>query len=207
MNLSHRIPLLNNATGDFVEAILHERIDSAYALRVDDIWLTYLATAEAQANAEGRPFVQLEHAHWSWLAKVAGSARLLSCPTLAIECEDEPQGLMLLKTDGHFANLPNEAGRPLVYVTYLASAPWNLRGVVDRPRFSGIGTLLMRAAIQVSIEAEFKGRVGLHALPQAESFYECHGFTCLGKDPDKENLKYYELSPEAAAAFINRRKP
>ena len=199
---SHRIPLRTGATGDFVDALLHERIDGAYARHVDDIWLTYLAAAEARANAAGQSFVGLEHAHWSWHAKVAGSARLLSCPTLAIECEGEPQGLMLLKTDGHFATLPAEKGKPLVYVTYLASAPWNLRGIVDQPRFRGIGTLLMRAAVQTSLEAEFKGRIGLHSLPQAEGFYECHGFTCLGVDVDKEGLKYYELSPEAAAAFI-----
>lgn len=203
MNANHHlVPLRRGATDEMVEALLYERIDGAYAQRVDNIWLTYLAAAAARTNASDQPGIKLEHAHWSWHAKVAESSRLLSCPTLAIECEAEPQGLMLLITDGHFSSLPTEAGKPLVYVLYLASAPWNLVGVVDQPRFRGVGTLLLRAAVQMSLEAEFRGRIGLHSLPQAENFYERNGFTCLGVDVEKEGLKYYELSPEAAAAFI-----
>lgn len=207
MSASHKIFLRKNATGEVVEATLHERIDGAYARRVDNTWLTFLHAAEANAKASGKPFVDLDHAHWAWEAKVAESAKLLSCPTLAIECEGETQGLMLLKTDGHFASLPAEKDKPLVYVTYLASAPWNLAGVVAQPRFSGVGTVMLAAAVQMSIEAEFRGRIGLHSLPQAEGFYECHGLVDLGIDPDKEYLKYYELSPEGAARVLTRRKP
>jgi hypothetical protein len=204
---TYSIFLRRNATGEIVEGTLHERVDGTYARRVDDAWLTFLAAAEASAKAQGQPFVALEHAHWEWEAKVAESARLLSCPTLAIECDGEPQGLMLVKTDGHFAALPSEKGKPLLYVTYLASAPWNLARVVGSPRFSGVGTVRMAAAVQMSIEAEFKGRLGLHSLPQSESFYECHGLVSLGVDPRKENLKYYELCPDAAANILARRKP
>lgn len=207
MTTSHAVFLRRNATGELVEATLHERIDGAYARRVDDAWLTFLAAEEAKAKSQGQNFIDLEHSHWAWEAKVAESARLLSCPTLAIECDGETQGLMLLKTDGHFAKLQGELNKPLVYMTYLASAPWNLPGVLEQPRFSGVGTVMMAAAIQMSIEAEFKGRIGLHALPQAESFYECHGLLSLGIDREKENLKYYELSAEEATRFLSRKKP
>lgn len=207
MTASHTVFLRRNATGELVEATLHERIDGAYARRVDDVWLTFLAAEEVKARSQGRDFVNLEHSHWAWEAKVAESARLLSCPTLAIECDGETQGLMLLKTDGHFATLPSEKNKPLVYVTYLASAPWNLQGVLEQPRFSGVGTVMMAAAVQMSIEAEFKGRIGLHALPRAESFYECHGLVSQGIDREKENLKYYELSADEATRFLSRRTP
>jgi len=110
--------------------------------------------------------------------------------------------MMLLKTDGHFALLPDQERKPLVYISYLATAPWNSREITDQPKFLGVGTVLLRAAIATSIDAEFKGRIGLHSLPKAECFYERHGFECLGADPKKENLKYYELSPEAAAEFM-----
>lgn len=202
MNLGHRIPLWSNSAGDYVEAVLHERIDEGFARRVDDLWLGHLANAQGQAEAVGRPFSLPPQGHWRWQAKVAESAHLLSCPTLAIECDGEPQGLMLLMTDGHFGRLPSQEGKPLVYVCYLACAPWNQVAHAKQPRFRGVGTLLTRAAIQISVELEFKGRVGLHSLPAAESFYECHGFACLGCDADKEDLKYYELSPEAAAVFL-----
>lgn len=207
MSASHRVFLRRNATGELVEAILHERVDVAYARRADHAWLTFLAAAEAKANTEGVTFAHQEHGHWKWEAKVAYSERLLSCPTLAIECEGETQGLMLLKTDGHFAMLAPDKDKPLVYITYLATAPWNLPSVVGKPRFSGAGSVLMAAAIHMSLEAEFNGRLGLHSLPQAERFYDCNGFVALGADPKKENLKYYELGAEAAAAFLSRRKP
>jgi hypothetical protein len=205
VSASHEIFLRRNATGEVVQATLHERIDGAYARLVDYAWLTFLHAAEAEAKASGKPFVELDHAHWAWEAKVSQSAKLLSCPTFAIECDGETQGLMLVKTDGHFASLPAEKDKPLVYITYLATAPWNLPGVVGQPRFSGVGTVMLAAAVQMSIEAEFKGRVGLHSLPQAESFYECHGLVNLGIDPEKENLKHYELSPQVAADFLSRR--
>lgn len=203
MSSSHAVPL-RMADGSFVEALLHERIGAGYALQVDDEWKAHLATEEARAVAEGRAIPHLEHGHWEWGEKVKESAHLLSCPTLAIECAGQTQGLMLLKTDGHFGMLPNEMGKPLVYIVYLATSPWNLRALVEQPRFTGVGLVLLHAAIQMSLDNEFKGRIGLHSLPQAEGFYERHGFQCLGVDPEKEDLKYYELSPQAANEFIAR---
>jgi hypothetical protein len=59
----------------------------------------------------------------------------------------------------------------------------------------------MRAAVEASIDLEFKGRIGLRALSKAEPFYERHGMTCLGRDIDDPN-KYYEMTPEQAQAFL-----
>jgi GNAT superfamily N-acetyltransferase len=195
----HHIWLQDCATGRSVEALLYERIDPVYAERVDDAWLIHLATAEAQAKARGEKFEAPEHAHWRWHEKVLRSSHLLSCPTLAVECEGQPQGLMLLKTDGHFARHSEQSEKPLVFITYLSTAPWNMPSVAPRPRFRGVGTNLLRAAVEVSLDLEFKGRVGLHSLPNAEPFYERQGMQCLGQD---SMLNYYEFSPENAAAFI-----
>jgi hypothetical protein len=193
---------LRQPVGEIVDALLHERIDSNYARAADDKWLAYLDAMEGAMSRAGATFTKPENYHWRWHPKVGCSSHLLSCPTLAVECDSEAQGFMLLKTDGHFAQLVPEKGKPLVYIPFLATAPWNQRGLADQPRFSGVGTILLRAAITISLDAEFKGRIGLHSLPQAEGFYECHGFHCLGVDPDKENLKYYELSPAKAAEFM-----
>lgn len=203
MSATHSVFLLDNRTGEYVEALLHERIDEAYARRVDNKWQSFIAAAQGKAEALGQRFSPPGYVNWRWHNKVADSAHLLSLPTLAIECRGDPQGMMLLTTDGYFARLGGQDGKPLVYVCYLATAPWNLDGFAQEPLFDGTGSLLLQAAVQHSLELEFKGRIGLHSVPSAEGFYERHGFECLGADKDKENLKYYELSPEAAAKFLD----
>ena len=60
-----------------------------------------------------------------------------------------------------------------------------------------------QAAIALSQELEFKGRIGLHSLPQANSFYaNTCGMSDLGMDPDHLGLRYFEMTSEQAEAFI-----
>jgi hypothetical protein len=111
---------------------------------------------------------------------------------------------MLLETDGHFARIATQAGSPLVYVNLLATAPWNLPEVNDPPRYRGVGTILLAAAATLSVDLGFKGRLGLHSLPRSEHWYERLKITNLGPDPDpqKQNLKYYEMTPDQAQYLI-----
>jgi GNAT superfamily N-acetyltransferase len=196
------VALEDRHAGKFVPATLIERIDVAYARRADDLWLTFLATELARAKAAGVELAPPQHSNWRWEWMLSIVGNLLSFPSFAIEVGGEPQGLMLLKTDGVFARLPDQSDKPLVEVQYLSAAPWNLGMILARPRFRGVGTILMRAAIETSVDLEFKGRIALRALPQAEGFYDRLGMTCLGRDIDKENLKYYEMTPEQALAFF-----
>jgi hypothetical protein len=65
--------------------------------------------------------------------------------------------------------------------------------LTDTPRFGGIGVRLIEAAVRLSIDEGFQGRVGLHSLPQAEAFYRgpCR-MACLGADASYQGLPYYE---------------
>jgi hypothetical protein len=66
-----------------------------------------------------------------------------------------------------------------------------------------VGSVLMRAAIEFSHQEGFKGRVGLHSLPQSNGWYaNACGMADLGTDPDYQNLRYFEMTPEIAEAFI-----
>ncbi|SIT53919.1 conserved hypothetical protein [Mesorhizobium prunaredense] len=61
---------------------------------------------------------------------------------------------------------------------------------------------MIRAAIEVSQEEGFRGRIGLHSLPQSAGFYErACGMSDLGIDGTKENLRYFEMTSEHAALF------
>lgn len=202
MIVNREVALEDRHSGQFVRALLIERIDVAYARRTDDLWVTFLAAEVAKAQAAGITLPLPQHAHWRWERKVAIVGHLLPYPTLAVEFEGDAQGLMLLETDGKFGRLPGQTGRPLVHVVFLATAPWNLPAIVQRPRFRGVGTILLRAAVEMSLDLGFKGRIGLHSLPQSEAFYASLGMIGMGQDPDKENLTYFEMAPAQAEAFI-----
>ena len=92
----------------------------------------------------------------------------------------------------------------LVCIDFVEAAPWNRREILgEPPRFSGCGSILVRAAIEYSNLEGFKDRIGLHSLPQANDFYANKvGMTDMGQDPDYQNLGYFEMTPEQAEAFI-----
>jgi len=142
--------------------------------------------------------------HWDWRKK-SPQLKLLESAGYGIVCDKRWQGVMLTKTASHFAMLDKDKGKPLVYVDYLEVAPWNwvIPEIGREGEFRGIGSLLFWRAVKQSQEEGFYGRVGLHALPQSEPFYEkgC-GMTPVGRDASKQNLLYFELSRQQAERFL-----
>jgi len=63
--------------------------------------------------------------------------------------------------------------------------------------------LLVFKAVRESLDRGFEGRVGLASLTQACLFYEKLGFKNIGID-SQNNLKYFELSKEAAEKLIEK---
>ena len=202
MTVAHEIQIIDQRIPAVIQASLLESVDLAYSRRADQEWLGFVSAAAELAAAKGEPFSPPEHAHWRWERKFSVTERLLSFPTWAVEADGQPQGLMLLKTDGEYGRLPGQAGRPLVYVMFLATAPWNLPQVAPNPRFRGCGLALMRAAVEVGFDLGFKGRIGLHALPQSVAFYTRWGLLSTGADADKGGLPYFEMPEATAAEFI-----
>lgn len=91
---------------------------------------------------------------------------------------------------------------PVVYVDYLAVAPWNRLPIQSQPRFKGLGKLLLGVAVSISIEDGMNGGCGLHSLMQSEGFYARAGMQDMGVDAAAHGLRYFEFSPEAARKFL-----
>ncbi len=119
---------------------------------------------------------------------------------VAVESDNEIQGLMAVLRHPRRARLGEGH---VVYVDYLESAPWNLKGSTDPPRLLGVGTVLMSEAVRISIEEGFEGRVGLHSLPQAEPFYKKCQMTRLEQDPSYYDLAYFEYSGRQGIEWLN----
>jgi hypothetical protein len=147
-----------------------------------------------------------QHRHWDWRQKQETTELYLAYRMFGIERSSEMQGLMLVLTAGKQGRIDSQRGKPLVYVHFLAAAPWNLASIVDEPRYALVGSILLATAINLSREEEFQGRIGLHSLPQSDTWYRgACGMTDLGPDPAVQNLRYFEMTPEKASQFLKER--
>jgi hypothetical protein len=144
----------------------------------------------------------LQSAHWQWTWKAARPPHWHTLVT--VECEGQVQGIMAVENLLRPSGVTPDA--VVLYVDFLEVAPWNYRVPQNRahpairlPRFAGVGTLLIAEAIRMSFGRGAGGRVGLHALAQAEEFYaqRC-GMNDLGPDPRYHDLVYFEYAEGVA---------
>jgi hypothetical protein len=140
---------------------------------------------------------QQEDKYWDWAYKQRQSDQRGNYEGYAVGYQSRTQGLMLIETQRYRSLLA--PGNPIIYVVALASAPWNRRQIQRPPEFKGVGLGLLLFARQRSVEIGYQGRIGLHALPGSERFYERQNMTRYEADPDEyltdpeeEELAYFE---------------
>lgn len=185
------------------DALLHADLSPRVLVEIEREWGPFRRGAARQLVRAGLPAQQIpSHWHWDWADK-SQNLRWVGYRCLGIECEGKMQGLMMVLTVGRQSRLAPDEGEPIVYIDYLESAPWNVIPLVDVPLFLGVGTVLIRAAVRLSLAEGFLGRVALHALPQAEVFYRDRcGMQACGNDPQYQNLPYFEMTTELARQFL-----
>ena len=177
-----------------VAAVLHDLLALDVLFDAEEQWCVHrvrvlreLAAAGVYDPGRGWP----ESVHWNWAMKAATCqpARLESAGDVrlfGVETAGQWQALLFGLSEGHGTRL-GTVGRPLVYVDFVEVTPWNwdvpLLGRVGR--FRGAGVQLIELAVRWSLGLGFGGRVGLHALQQAETFYDdrCR-MQNLGADDD-----------------------
>ena len=159
---------------------------------VDGLWSVYKRRVLRKRRAAGKTVP--EHSHWNWKLKLEQERLENSLYKCFAIVRGEPQGLMMLKYGGEFVcRHARQQGKPLVYLAYVESAPWNVKEYTDAICYSGIGTEFYKMAVRFSHHLGFAGKIGLHSLPGAEGFYSnaCQ-MTSLGHDPKYDNLVYFE---------------
>ncbi len=196
------IHLLDVATGNSVEAELRDAIEQA---QIDDWqtkWQPALLGVLQDLARNGVPMSQWPQSwHWNWEQKTARVQGLLAFRGFSVVAWGETQGLVQVDLT-KAGREPNQVRKPLVYIDYLEVAPWNRPEFGAAPRLRGVGTALLTAAVALSEDEGFKGRLGLHSLPQADDFYRKIGMTDLGPDSAYQNLRYFEMTAEQARAFL-----
>lgn len=160
----------------------------------------HLLAARSPAEREA---AQLQDSHWLWPEKIAAGAGQIAYASFAVMADGMTQGMMFINLIKQ-CRLDEQAGKPLAYVHLVSSAPWNRPALVAKPRFKGVGPALLATAVSLSIEEGFKGRIGLHALPQSASWYrdKCQ-MTDLGPDSQVVGMHYFEMTEVQARAFLD----
>jgi hypothetical protein len=197
--------LLDAETSSIQEAELWDIIAEKQLEDWEGEWLPELfkfLQKMRRAGIERRHWPQSRH--WDWRAKTESLQGMLAQPGFAIVCNGMTQGMMIADTTTKRCKIHNQKGKNLVYVDYIENAPWNRPEFTNNdPKYRGVGSILIRAAIALSEELGFKGRIGLHSLPQANGFYaNTCGMSDLGIDSDYQDLRYFEMTSAQAEAFI-----
>ncbi|MEM9766489.1 MAG: hypothetical protein AAF892_01230 [Cyanobacteria bacterium P01_D01_bin.71] len=175
----NRSILLTKPPNEIVTATICD-LTQAHVEQIDAIWRDILREAQ-------QPDVS-----WDWAYKLRLALGDSRYEAYGIEQDGLVQGVVLLETQWHRSWLPQRSR--LVYVEYLASAPWNRRPIEDPPYLRKVGRALLLLARQRSVELGYEGRIGLHSLPGAEGFYHRYNMLDCGPDPDQDGLVYFEYA-------------
>jgi len=198
------IHLLDVATGEGVEGELRDAIEQAQLNDWQREWQPALLAVLQDLARRGVPIGQWPQSwHWDWGKKTARVQGLLAFRGFSVVAQGVTQGLAQIDLT-KAGREPSQAGKPLVYLDYIEVAPWNRPELGRPPRLRGVGSALLTAAVALSDEEGFKGRIGLHSLPQADAFYARIGMTDLGQDAAYQNLRYFEMTAARAQAFLGQ---
>jgi hypothetical protein len=199
-----RIFLLDVATGKSVEGELRDAIEQPQLDDWQTRWQPALLAVLQELAQKGIPPSQWPQSwHWNWQQKTVRVQGLLAFRGFSVVALGETQGLSQVDLT-KACRESSQHGRPLVYLDYLEVAPWNRPELGPAPRLRGVGSALIAAAIALSEDEGFKGRLGLHSLPQADAFYRKICMTDLGLDATCQNLRYFEMTSSQARAFLEK---
>jgi len=197
--------LKNRRTEEKVRVPIYEGISDKNFDDIENHWRPFIRDRISQSSSLNS--FHVEDQKWDWEKKTSNTAGMLLYKQFALEFDEKTQGLMLISLGTRRSKHKEHIGRELVHIEYLASAPWNRSTLMepDLALYKGVGETLVALAVQVSFGEGFNGLIGLHSLEQAESFYRdrCKMID-MGINLGESNLRYFEMTPEIANAFIGR---
>lgn len=199
------IYLQRSITREDVDAELWDDISDAHLDLWRSTWVPMIEQTRRRLQSAAVPRHKWpQDLHWNWGEKTDWSRPLLTLQRFAITCGGALQGLMLVNLTKLTSRLPSQKGKDLAYIEFVSTAPWNRPEISGVQQFQGIGISMVRAAIELSRNEGFHGRIGLHSLNQSAKFYsDTCGMSALGPDPHYDNLDYFEMTPAQADTFCH----
>lgn len=214
MLAAHQGPIMNGPElalgnivrddGSDVEYKIHGGWNVQLANACDDQWgefnvqlLEYIKARQVEGADVDQLMdnVQLDDAHWQWLAK-SFHYKTDDFKWFFLMADQQPQGACLI----YFPKDSAIDGQNIFYIEYVAAAPWNRHNPMAARRFKGIGRILVDFAHSYGVDQlGLRSGYCLHALPKAVPFYLSLGMQAF-PNRDKNNLPYFELPPQQGIA-------
>ena len=194
MTVVKSVKIIRSIDREIIDATL-SNLSTQHLDDFESVWKPQLQTSAAEDRV------------WDWIAKERIYLASSNYESYAIEYERMTQGLMLIDTRLHHSQI--EPSRRLVYVSFLATAPWNRSIIQSPPTYRAVGSekcglglcpsgapfqesALLQFARERSFELGYGGLVGLHALSKSVNFYDKIGMIGGDPDPDRDGLPYFE---------------
>jgi GNAT superfamily N-acetyltransferase len=185
------VTLLDIRTDDLVNATLRMEMRQNEFRRITQDWDRMKMKYREILRENGKTLPPNDT--WNWEDKASSTTPDLH-RFVGVATADGMQGMMMVAKTPEFSRKPYQQQTPVLYIEYIESAPWNLPEYAGvEARYRGVGSSLLAAAVDISIELGFRGRLALHSLGAARGFYVKSGFENLGLD-ESENLEWFELS-------------
>ena len=198
--------LVDAKTKELVDAEISDRITDSDIEEWRGSWKPEIEKVVAELKSQGVPsHLWPQSHHWDWSKKVPPSTVIFE-KGYTLRCEGRLQGLMRVNSVSGRCRIPQQHGTDCLYIDFIETAPWNQVQYTSAPRYTLVGSVLVAAAIHQSLDEGFKGRFGLHSLPQSDKWYADRlGMIDLGIDQDRYQgrLKYFEATTEIAASILN----
>lgn len=140
-------------------------------------------------------------ARWDWGEIFSSMLIDTTKKGFCIEYQNRLQGILVVT----YKDMTNRDGKPIVFVEYIATAPWNRPDNIltkNKGHFSLIGSYLLKCAVELSQTLGYEGRIALESEPEAKEFYERMGME--NKGAIDAEYPYFEFSKNNALAFIKQ---
>ena len=163
---------------------------------IDDIWWSGGQISDAS--------IKEADSHWRWKRIVERNENdVLSESVAILSQEGYVEGAMTFKFNAISKLEENEGS---VYVEWLASAPRNRNWLTTRPKYQGIGTVLLSWAVRQSYLAGLGGRISLQSLPTQNTlkFYITKGLIRTDLTQPSTGLIDFELPTSAAIEWLRK---
>lgn len=198
--------LKNSSSNDIAYEILSS-IDPVLSLKADQAWCCYFLKiieqlAQNHPGENVRKLIaqnSINDQHWRWFNKVLALSDPNKYEWFYLIADGEVQAAAVVC----HPEVSRFNSDEIIYIDYVAVAPWNRDTVIAGKRFGGLGSKLIKALnLHLGKKLSYREGFSLHSLAQAKTYYERIGMTDFGPDSKKQDMHYFEMEASVAKGYI-----